>query len=124
MPDFHQQLVTGHRGCGKSTELLRLKAQLESEKIFTIYLDVGIMLDLGEINYLDILLGIARAIEEQLRENDFKLNQELLEELSNWFAEKVLIQETKDNRESRAKAEAKIGSQIPFLGQLWESLKN
>jgi energy-coupling factor transporter ATP-binding protein EcfA2 len=124
MPDFHQQLVTGHRGCGKSTELLRLKAQLESEKIFTIYLDVGIMLDLGEVNYLDILLGIARAIEEQLRENDFKLNQELLEELSNWFAEKVLIQETKDNRESRAKAEAKIGSQIPFLGQLWESLKN
>lgn len=23
VPDFHQQLVTRHRGCGKSTELYR-----------------------------------------------------------------------------------------------------
>jgi len=37
-PDFHQQLVTGHRGCGKSTELYRLKAQLEGEKFFTIWM--------------------------------------------------------------------------------------
>jgi len=117
-PEFHQQLVTGHRGCGKSTELYRLKAQLESDKFFTIYMDVEEMLDLGEVSYLDILLGIARATEEQLRDNGFTLNKEMLEELSDWFAEKVLIQETKHNRESRAKAEAKIGTQIPFLATL------
>jgi len=117
-PNFHQQLVTGHRGCGKSTELYRLKAQLENDKFFTIYMDVEAMLDVGEVSYLDILLGIARATEEQLRDNGFTLNPQLLEELSNWFIEKELIQETKDNRESRAKAEAKIGTQIPFLAQL------
>ena len=26
-PDFHQQLVTGHPGCGKSTELYRLNSR-------------------------------------------------------------------------------------------------
>jgi len=117
-PDFHQQLVTGHRGCGKSTELYRLKAQLEGEKFFTLYMDVEEMLDLGEVNYLDILLGIARATEEQLRENGFALNQQLLDELSDWFTEKEVIKEIKRNLESRAKVEAKIGSQIPFLGKL------
>ncbi|WP_353736013.1 MULTISPECIES: hypothetical protein [unclassified Okeania] len=31
------QLYAGHRGAGKSTELLRLKQYLESQKIFVVY---------------------------------------------------------------------------------------
>jgi hypothetical protein len=78
-PDFHQQLVTGHRGCGKSTEFFRLKAQLEQDKFFTIYMEVEEMLDLGEVNYLDILVGIARITEEQLREKGFAISSSLLD---------------------------------------------
>ena len=53
-PNFHQQLVTGHRGCGKSTEFFQLKARLENHGYFVVYLDVGETLDLGDISYLDI----------------------------------------------------------------------
>jgi hypothetical protein len=40
------------------------------------------------------------------------------DELYNWFAEKVLTQERKRDMESRIKAEAGIGTQIPLLGKL------
>lgn len=65
-PNFHQQLVTGHRGCGKSTELFRLKENLERQKYFVVYLDIGDMLDLGDIEYLDVLTGIAKAVVAEL----------------------------------------------------------
>jgi hypothetical protein len=117
-PAFHQQLVTGHRGCGKSTELYRLKAQLESDKFFTIYMDVEKLLDLGDVSYLDILVGIARTTEEQLRENGLTINSQLLDELYNWFSDKVLSQERKRDLESTVKGEVEIGSKIPLLGKL------
>ena len=37
-PNFHKKLVTGHCGCGKSTELHRLRAKLEDQNYFVIYL--------------------------------------------------------------------------------------
>jgi hypothetical protein len=120
-PAFHQQLVTGHRGCGKSTELYRLAAQLKKDKFFTIYLDVEKMLDLGEVNYLDILVAMARAIEQQVRENNFAINPQLLEEIYHWFADKVLTQERKHEMELTVKGEAEVGSKIPFLGKLLAS---
>ena len=39
-PTFHKQLITGHRGCGKSTELKQLKARLEKLGFFVVYIDV------------------------------------------------------------------------------------
>lgn len=117
-PEYHQQLVTGHRGCGKSTELLRLQARLEQEKFFTVYLDVEDMLDLVEINYLDVLLAIARAVEQQIRERSFSLNAKLLEDLYLWFADKVLEQEQKTDFETAMQTEAEAGGGIPFFAKL------
>jgi RecA/RadA recombinase len=48
-PRFHQQLVSGHRGCGKSTELRQLQAKLQDSGFFVVYLDAEETLDLGEI---------------------------------------------------------------------------
>jgi len=44
-PKFHKQLVTGHRGCGKSTELKQLQARLQKERFFAVYFDVENALD-------------------------------------------------------------------------------
>ncbi len=46
-------LFTGHRGSGKTTELLRLQQELEDNQFFIIYMDVEELLDLGSLNYLD-----------------------------------------------------------------------
>ncbi len=60
------QLFTGHIGCGKSTELLRLKAELEEQNFHVVYFVSHEELDMGDIDITDILLLIARKIVESL----------------------------------------------------------
>ena len=53
------QLFTGHIGCGKSTELLALKANLENKGFYVVYFDSSASLDLADVDVTDILLAIA-----------------------------------------------------------------
>lgn len=61
------QLYTGHRGVGKSTELLRLKADLESKGYRVIYFAVDDDIDEEDAQYTDILLSCTRHVLEELR---------------------------------------------------------
>lgn len=60
------QLFTGHIGCGKSTELLRLKRQLEAEDFHVVYFESSQDLEMGDVDVGDILLAIAHRITESL----------------------------------------------------------
>lgn len=61
----HKQLITGHRGCGKSTELKQLQAQLREEGFFVVYLDIE---DVEErCNDLHPAMWSNRRMEEQLK---------------------------------------------------------
>jgi len=60
------QLFTGHLGCGKSTELLRLKAELEAEQFHVIYFESTRVLEMADIDVTDILLAIAGQVSENL----------------------------------------------------------
>lgn len=68
--DNTYQLYAGHRGAGKSTELLKLKADLEKKGCFVVYFAaVG---DNGDIDpedaeYTDILLSCTRHLLEDLQ---------------------------------------------------------
>ncbi len=61
------QLFTGHIGCGKSTELWRLKQQLEAEDFHVVYFESDKDLEMGDIDVSDILLTIARQVSESLQ---------------------------------------------------------
>lgn len=52
------QLFTGHIGCGKSTELLRLKKELEHEGFHVVYFESSQDLEMGDVDVGDILLAI------------------------------------------------------------------
>ncbi|NES20663.1 MAG: AAA family ATPase [Symploca sp. SIO3E6] len=65
-PDYTCQLFTGHIGCGKSTELLRLKTQLEQEGFHVVYFESSQDLDMVDLDISDILLAIARRVSESL----------------------------------------------------------
>jgi hypothetical protein len=62
------QLFTGHLGCGKSTELLRLANELREQQFHVIYFESSQDLEMGDIDVTDILLAIARRISESLGE--------------------------------------------------------
>ena len=117
-PDFHQQLVTGHPGCGKSTELFRLKAELENKQFYVIYMDVGEILDLGDITYLDILVGIAKSVVHDMNEIGLKLNDKLLEDLRDWFSDRTKTKTEEKNQEAEIKASLELGGTLPFLSKL------
>ena len=67
------QLYAGHRGAGKSTELLRLKADLESKGCHVVYFAaVGEDGDIDpqDVQYTDILLACTRHLLEDLKQAD------------------------------------------------------
>jgi hypothetical protein len=59
-------LFTGHIGCGKSTELLRLKADLEGDGFHVVYFVSSKNLELADVDVGDLLLAIAQSISQSL----------------------------------------------------------
>ena len=106
------QMCTGHRGSGKSTELLRLKARLEQAGYEVIYFEADDDLDLNDLIYSDLLLAVARRIEAGARERDVALNQEL-RSIERWFAEVVYSQDEWRNVERELQTEAALGIGLP-----------
>ncbi|HEY9598536.1 MAG TPA: ATP-binding protein, partial [Cyanophyceae cyanobacterium] len=68
------QLFTGHIGCGKSTELLRLKSELEQQEFHVVYFESSEDLDLADVDVTDILLSIAGRVSESLEAINIKLS--------------------------------------------------
>ncbi|MEI6065591.1 MAG: hypothetical protein WCQ26_13435, partial [Pseudanabaena sp. ELA748] len=66
------QLLSGHIGCGKSTELLRLKLELEQQGFCVIYCVADKYLPINQVGLIEIWLVMLRLILQQLeRSNDF-----------------------------------------------------
>jgi hypothetical protein len=80
-------LFTGHIGCGKSTELLRLKFELERADFYVVYFESSEDLEMSDVDVGDILLAIARRVSESLEVIGIQLQ-------SGYF--KNLFQEIKD----------------------------
>lgn len=59
-------LFTGHIGCGKSTELIRLQAELESLGFHVVYFESTDDLEITDVGISDVLLAIARRISQSL----------------------------------------------------------
>jgi hypothetical protein len=67
------QLFTGHIGCGKSTELLRLKIELEEEGFHVVYFESSQDLDMADVDITDILLAIAQQVSESIEKLKIQL---------------------------------------------------
>jgi hypothetical protein len=78
-------LFTGHIGCGKSTELLRLKMELEKAGFHVVYFVSSEDLELTDVDIVDVLLAIASRISQSLETiqlNKTSKLQDLLQEAS------------------------------------------
>jgi hypothetical protein len=75
------QLFSGHIGCGKSTELLRLKAELEAGGYHVVYFVSSEDLDMGDVDITDILFAIIQKISESLSAVGIRLQPSYFEKL-------------------------------------------
>ena len=115
---FAAAIFTGHRGCGKSTVLLRLAHDLE--KHFTtlhLYADNSLVQDL---DYPDLFLWLLDRLLAKLAEDGVSLPQRLVDSVTDWFA--TVITENVDKFKAEVAAEAEIAGEAK-VGLFGTSLK-
>jgi Cdc6-like AAA superfamily ATPase len=114
---FTTILFTGHRGCGKSTELKRIQKQWEQDYRI-IYLEVNEETDINDASYTDLYLIVIKSIEFELRRLKLKLDESLRRNVENWF--KDITEETEETVEKSIsiEGEATLGPEAPFLAKL------
>ncbi|KPQ33198.1 MAG: AAA ATPase domain [Phormidium sp. OSCR] len=61
-------LFTGHIGCGKSTELHRLQAELEAERFCVVNFESDEDIDTADVDIVDVFLTIAKRVSAKLEE--------------------------------------------------------
>ncbi|EAW34222.1 P-loop NTPase fold protein [Lyngbya sp. PCC 8106] len=75
------QLFTGHIGCGKSTELSCLQAELEQQNFHVVYFESSQDLDMADVDISDILLAIAHQVSQSLEGAGIRLKPTFLQNL-------------------------------------------
>jgi hypothetical protein len=124
-PRYLKQLVTGHRGCGKTTELLLLKARLEAEEYFVVFFDSEFEVDMNDVDYADILLATLHQLETQVRESPLKLKLDpaRLEDLAMRLAKVTLEKEDRKEVELALENEFRVEPQIPFFARMMAAVR-
>jgi len=120
-----KQLLTGHRGCGKTTELLRLKERLEKEEYFVVYFDSELEVDMNDVDYADILLATMHQLEAQVRESKLglKLDSARLEDLAMRLAKVTIEKEDRKEVETALETEFRVEPQIPFFARMMAAVR-
>lgn len=114
---FTTILFTGHRGCGKSTELKLIQKQWEVD-YHVIYLEVDEETDINDASYTDLYLIAIKQVEFEMRRLGLKLDARLMNNFEAWF--KDVTEETEQSVESSVslEGEATLGPEAPFLAKL------
>jgi hypothetical protein len=100
---------SGHRGCGKSTELLHLLSNPEIEKKYwPINFSIREETDIIDIDFRDVLLAIGSRLFREYRKKGGELPAQLLKELNSWKG-KV---EREITTISKGRSELELGASI------------
>jgi hypothetical protein len=117
------QLFTGHIGCGKSTELLRLKAELEAEEFHVVCFESSRILDMADVDVTDILLAVAAEVSKSLEAIYINLRPGFFQNLLQDLYDKLQLPVTPDAVELSvgiAKITSKIQEQPSLRSQIRE----
>ncbi len=118
---FDSLLFTGHRGCGKSTELQRLKKSWD-KPYRVIYVESDVEIDSKDADYTDLYLVIIKQVSDDLAKLGLNFDHQLLTAFENWF--KDITHETVESVEKSVSLSttAEAGVEIPFLSKLMAKL--
>lgn len=120
---FAKIAFTGHRGCGKSTELLRLEHEV-AQRFTSLHVFAEEAL-LEDYDYTDLFLWLVDELVRQFQDRNTPLNPKLVDNVVAWFAEVTLEQkdevESKITLETEAELQARwgvFGNSLRLLARL------
>ena len=119
-PDRRYYLFCGHRGCGKSTELRRIRNDLHSPTLYyVVFADAAQELDVNNLRYQDILLHLASKLVEQLKKDDIDIERVHLRRIEDWFTQRVEMQQETEELALEIKAGGGVETGLPFIGKVF-----
>ena len=112
-------LFCGHRGCGKSTELRRIRNDLHAPDVYYVaFADAAQDLDPNNLRYQDVLLHMAATLTKWLEDDGVAIDQVHLERLQSWFDQRVQEQAEIEELTRQVKAGVQVAAGLPYLGKL------
>lgn len=111
--------LSGHRGSGKSTELLFLKQWADDHGFFTVHTEVDDALGMIALESADLFLLAARSVEVAMEAAGHPIPSEKLRHIAQWFAEVVREDEEKTHSELNMEAGVQLGGTVFSLGSLF-----
>jgi hypothetical protein len=109
---FAKIAFTGHRGCGKSTELLRLEHDVTT-RFTPLHFYATEDEIVADYDYSELILDLVHAIIARFQEWRLPLNDRLADDIATWFAEVTVGEVEKVKKEIElgvnAEAKAKLG---------------
>lgn len=67
------QLIIGHRGCGKTTELYRLQQKLEQQDYLVVYCEADKIIDINDVKYTEVLLTIVQHLVQYAKNKEINI---------------------------------------------------
>jgi hypothetical protein len=102
--DDDKTLLTGTHGSGKTTELYRLAAQFSRDH-FIVFMDASESLNLGDIQYTDLLVLMGLQVFKVAREAGLRADDQKASHLRFWYEEYVVEKGT-------ANLEVEVGAEL------------
>jgi energy-coupling factor transporter ATP-binding protein EcfA2 len=116
-------LFGGHRGCGKSTELRAIAAELAGpERFLVVSIDALQALDINNLTYADVALALAEALAASVEQAGITVPEVFLTPLHEWFREVSRNTALTTSLTGEIKAGVKAETGLPFVGKLFASL--
>jgi hypothetical protein len=113
--------LAGHRGCGKSTELYRIKAEALTEGYLPLYALVNEQADPNQVGFGDLLLLMLRLLEEAFRTDPRlkPLPEKTVKVVTDWFRDVTRVEEQELERAIAYSGEAGLGIETPLARLLF-----
>lgn len=119
---FHHRCVCGHRGTGKSTELLAFKKWADEQGYLTVHTEVDEHFGLISLEIADLFLLTATVTEQAMRDFGAPLPAEKVRRVIQWFAEVTKEDRKETKSEISAEVSAQLEAGVPLLGKLFAKL--
>lgn len=126
---FETQLFSGHRGSGKTTELQKVRAELERQDFHVSFCGVSDLLDLSDVALPDLMLAIGKQLVDDMQVAGIKADLKKLDDIGGWFSQIEITQERATSIESAFSLEflqSKLGnftSTLKSFGQSKQTLR-